>query len=299
MQMPRNAGGLPRLVRVPSPESAADDQSALDMREWRHGFTEESLELHAADQAALDADAILVLLPTAPVARRSGGADPVQSGEAISARYSLWLMLLLTELQRQRDMRRTGPTRAVNIPVAFAIAGADDRVGRGVQNAFARETDLFRMVLGDAGVLPLGDDRRDGLKIVKHFADRLSSPSSAMVWSLPTDTVLAHTPAIAFRRGRRRRMITRATAAVAVLGVVGIGYQWVGARFGAPGVPRSLEASAHLAVSAALDSSDVSDGIRRARLNEALVLCKRPAANCSMQEVVRVGNALRRLRTDE
>jgi hypothetical protein len=246
----------------------------------------------------VDADGILVLLPTAPVAQRGAGTDPVQSGEAVAARYSLWLFLLLMEIQRVRAVRRTEPGRSASIPVVFAVTGADDRVGRGVQNAFARETDLFRMVLGDAGVFALSDDRRDGLKIVKYFADRLSSPASAIVWSSPTDAVLAHTPAIAFRRYRRRRRIVRATAAIAALGAIGLGYQWIGSRLGISDSPPSPASSARLAMTAALDpAAEISVPVRRARLSEALELCKRPSANCRMSDVLRIGNELRRLRS--
>jgi hypothetical protein len=161
MQVPRNAGGLPRLVRVPSAEGDTDDQHAIDMREWRHGFTENMLDAQGTgDTSPVDADGILILLPTAPIAERAAGVDPVQSGEAVAARYSLWLFLLLMEIQRVRAVRRAEHSRSASIPVVFAVTSPDDRVGRGVQNAFARETDLFRMVLGDTGVLALGDDRR-------------------------------------------------------------------------------------------------------------------------------------------
>lgn len=298
MQVPRNAGGLPRLVRVPSAQDDADDQHAIDMREWRYGFTEDLLDGHGnGDTSPVDADGILVLLPTAPIAERGSGMDPVQSGEAVAARYSLWLFLLLMEIQRVRAVRRTDPTRSASIPVVFAVTSSDDRVGRGVQNAFARETDLFRMVLGDAGVFSLSEDRRDGLKIVKYFADRLSSPTSSIIWSSPTDAVLAHTPAIAFRRYRQRRRVIRATAAIAALGAIGFGYQWVGSRFGVAVGPPSTATSARLALRAALDSSAaIPAPVRRARLNEALELCKRPAANCAMGDILRIGNELRRLR---
>jgi hypothetical protein len=275
-----------------------DDQNAIDMREWRHGFTEDLLDAPGfGDKSPVDTDGILILLPTAPIAERAAGIDPVQSGEAVAARYSLWLFLLLMEIQRVRDVRRAEHARSASIPVVFAVTSADDRVGRGVQNAFARETDLFRMVLGDTGVFALGDDRRDGLKIVKYFADRLSSPTSAIIWSSPTDAVLAHTPAIAFRRYRQRRRLVRATAAIAAIGAIGLGYDLVGSRIAASASPPSPASSARLAMTAALDpSAEISLPVRRARLSEAIELCKRPAANCAMDDVLRLGNELRRLR---
>jgi hypothetical protein len=299
MQVPRNAGALPRLVRVPSAEGVEDEHHAIDMREWRHGFTRNMLDTPGgSDKSPVDADGILVLLPTAPIVQRGAGTDPVQSGEAVAARYSLWLFLLLMEIQRVRAVRRTEPGRSASIPVVFAVTGADDRVGRGVQNAFARETDLFRMVLGDAGLFALSDDRRDALKIVKYFADRLSSATSAIVWSSPTDAVLAHTPAIAFRRYRRRRRIVRATATLAALGVIGLGYRWAGSRGSLPGAATSSATSARIAVAAALDPArEIPLPVRRSRLAEALELCKRPSANCRMEDVLRLGNELRRIRT--
>jgi hypothetical protein len=202
------------------------------------------------------------------------------------------------EIQRVRAVRRAEHSRSASIPVVFAVTSPDDRVGRGVQNAFARETDLFRMVLGDTGVLALGDDRRDGLKVVKYFADRLSSPASAIVWSSPTDAVLAHTPAIAFRRYRHRRRLVRTTATIAAIGAIGLGYEWVGSRVAVSAGASSPASSARVAMSAALDPSpEISVAVRRARLGEALELCKRPSANCAMDDVLRLGNELRRLRT--
>lgn len=297
MQIPRNAAGLPRLVRVPADAPTDDDQSAIDMREWRIGFTGDALDSQTGNEPSpLDADGILIMLPAPPHVDPSSGANPMLSGEAIAARYSLWLMLFLIELQRVREQRRSSP-KGANIPVAFAVVGAEDRVGHVVQNPFARETDLFKMVAGDAGVFALSEDRRDALKIAKYFSDRLSSPTSAIVWSSPTDALLAHTPAIAFRRGRRRRTLIRATAAVAAISALGAGYSMLGPVVGAPGVTSSVAAAAHVALTAALDMNDgVSDKVRRTRIAEALELCKRPAAKCSMEDVLRLGYEMRKLR---
>jgi hypothetical protein len=85
-----------------------------------------------------------------------------------------------------------------------------------------------------------------------------------------------------------------------MLGAAAVGYDWIGARIGAGDAEPSVEVSAQAAVSAALDhANDIPARIRRVRLDEALRLCQRPSANCRMEDVLRVGNELRRLRNDE
>jgi hypothetical protein len=71
----------------------------------------------------------------------------------------------------------------------------------------------------------------------------------------------------------------------------------LGPSVGAPGVTNPLVASARAALAAALEVNDsISETVRRHRITEALELCKRPAAKCAMEDVLRLGYELRKQR---
>jgi hypothetical protein len=310
LQLPKGHAGLPSVVRVPSLDTADSGAAiASATRDWRAGFGRNDLEWQlGTDPSPVDADGVLVLLPTLPVGKWNASAaesDPIACGEAIAARYSIWLMLLLVEFQRVMDVRRAQGVTRPEIPVAF-IAGSPDE--HKLKDVFAREIDLFNLVVGDASFLALAGEGSANRKIVERFAQRLTpheipdAPVAPPPIRQPAPAATVNAKSARGIVAPRRGFLAAIATAIIVIAGAAVGYQQIWGRssgidvaFDSTATP--LVMTARYAIAAALEGNSLlTDDVRRARINNALTICTRPSAECPLRDVLRLGAELKRLR---
>jgi hypothetical protein len=168
-----------------------------------------------------------------------------------------------------------------------------------VHAAFAREIDLFRILVGEVRCFTLGSGNGWNPEVVQFFAKHFAVPRTPRV-DRPEHEPHVAPPALPreVRPTGWRRAFAQAAGLVAVAGSLAAGYMWYATR--EPSVPSAtatVEAEARAALAAVFEAPDaLPDSVRHVRLRSALQVCKRPSADCAMEDVVRIGSELNRLR---
>ncbi len=301
---------IPSNVTLPMLERGRPDalsvitgsQLAATTAPYLQDFSEQALEAQMRAKASpAEADGIIIMLPEMPLANwtpEAAATDPMSCGEATAARFSLWLFLLLIELERQRTIASR------ELPVAFVLGGRDAHERERAKVAFERELGLFAMLLGDAECFNLTNRAGDNVKLLQHFADRLFLPTDA-----GAGAGSGKSPVLARDAAPRRSLLASKyalpIAVISALTIFGAGYyKLAGSAFFARGpVPRETPVATATAPVAKTTPANrvespppVTDAVRRERLRKQLDDCKSPSANCSFDEVARIASELRRLR---
>ena len=327
--LPANAPPLGPLIRVQSREvGERDGAPGGASEEWLEGFTRWEMVGDDVARWLGDADGLLVVLP------RVGAHDEsAPETEAIITRHSLWLMLLLAELvERNADgpvafvIGRDDVVEADRVQRAFAreIALFDAVMG-GVPvfrllDELGDDLEIVRYFIDRLGAraadlsleepVLIAEPVPDEPMIIPEAVEPIAAavrldpiePADVMTDEPRPAVVRALTPVAALDAPRRRswtRVVVPAAGTAVLVAGLAAGFGWFRVDDVEP-VPANaslVAASARVAVREALaDGDGLSYGVRRARLVYALNMCKRPSAACNLQDVLRIGEELKRLR---